>query len=155
MLKYLTPLIIFIGLSNIFGLQILIPFHKEKLYLYAVVLGSVFSIVLNYFLMTTLQSKGAVYAILITEFIIALCTGFYATKTLSFRYPFKTILIYVFLSLLFIPLTLFIGVYFKGWVLLIVNFGSCFLLYFFGLILFNERFFIDKIFYPVFKIQIK
>ncbi|EAQ43168.3 oligosaccharide flippase family protein [Polaribacter sp. MED152] len=155
LLKYLTPLIIFIGLSNIFGLQILIPFHKEKLYLYAVVLGSVFSIFLNYFLMTTLQSKGAVYAILITEFIIALCTGFYAIKTLSFRYPFKTILIYVFLSLLFIPITLFTGVYFKGWVLLIVNFGSCFLLYFFGLILFNERFFIDKIFYPVFKIQIK
>lgn len=153
LLRYLVPLIFFIGLSNIFGLQILVPFNKEKKLMIAVLIGAFISVVLNFVLIPKLESLGAVYSILITEFMIALLTLFAARKIISFHIQYKSISVYLFLALLLIPISLAINTYFDGVIYLIISSIICFIIYVSGLLLFKDAFFKENIWTPILKLK--
>jgi O-antigen/teichoic acid export membrane protein len=96
-LKILSSLVLLIGLSNIFGLQVLTPMGKDKYLTYSVVFGTVFSISLNFFLIPLYQELGAVITNVITEVIVTIMTFYYASKFLklefNYTFIFKTFLL--------------------------------------------------------------
>lgn len=153
LLRYLLPLIAFIGLSNVFGLQILVPFHKEKRLMIAVVAGAVISIALNVILIPKLESFGAVISILITELIIALLTFIAARKLISIKVQSKAIFLYVVLALILIPICLGARMYFEGILFLIIASAVSFITYIGGLFLFKDSFFIKTLWNPIFKLK--
>tara|TARA_B100000795_G_scaffold269951_1_gene261320 strand:+ start:587 stop:2026 length:1440 start_codon:yes stop_codon:yes gene_type:complete len=153
LLKLLTPLVLLSGLSNVFGLQVLISFHKERLFLYSVGLGALISIPLNIVLMTEYASIGAVYSILITELIITTLTFYFARKTLKFKYPTKSAMVYVFLSFLFLPISLINNHFFEHFLFMTINTFCCALVYFMGLFLFKDSLFIENVWNPLIKIN--
>lgn len=153
LLKSLTPLIFLIGMNNIFGLQVLVPFHKEKQLFYSVGIGAIISIVLNIILIPKLQSLGTVYSILTTEFVITCLTLFFAVKTLKFDYPLKTGVIYLSLSLIFIPISILVNYYLDSFLYIIINTICCLSIYVAGLVLLKERFFIETILKPILKLK--
>jgi len=149
LMRLLVPLIFLIGMSTVFGLQILVPFHKEKKLLIAVTIGAVISVVLNVVLIPKFASKGAAYAILITELAITLFTFYYAKKTISFTYPYKKALHYLLLSVLLIPIALFFKEFFRGITYVLSVSISSFLFYIFGLILIKDTFFNTYFLQPI------
>ncbi|MFY0631996.1 MAG: flippase [Flavobacteriaceae bacterium] len=151
LLQYLVPLIILIGMSNIFGLQILVPFHKENQLMIAVLIGAVISLVLNILLIPSLESLGAVYAILATEFVITILTFIVARKIISIKVSLKALLSYSILALLIIPVCWSMDIYFEGWVFLGVASILSFIIYTGGLFLLRDSFFINTIWNPIFK----
>lgn len=148
LIHILTPIILIIGLSNFFGMQILVPFGKEKLLLLSVVLGAVTNFILNLVLIPNFQSQGAAIATLAAEVAVTIFTGRYALKLLKFKISIKQILVYIFLSLTFIPIHFISSKAFES--SHVLNLATtiilCSLVYLMGLYLAKDSFLLDNIY---------
>ena len=71
-MQLLMPTLLFIGLSNITGIQVLIPIGKEKVVLYSEIAGAVTDLILNAILIPRMQSSGAAIGTLVAEFVVLL-----------------------------------------------------------------------------------
>lgn len=75
-MQWIMPTVIFIGISNITGLQILIPLGKEKIVLYSEVAGALTDLILNWLLIPHFLSTGAAIGTLAAEFVVLLVQFF-------------------------------------------------------------------------------
>lgn len=69
-MKIMLPTIVFIGLTNILGIQILVPLGKEKIVLYSEIVGAIVDFALNFILIPKYASVGAAIGTLIAEFSV-------------------------------------------------------------------------------------
>jgi O-antigen/teichoic acid export membrane protein len=76
----ITPTILLIGLSNISGIQVLIPLGLEKYTFYSTCVGAVIDLVLNYFLIPVLGSAGASIGTLVAEFFVLVAQIIFLAK---------------------------------------------------------------------------
>lgn len=70
LMRVLSPIILVIGISNVFGLQLLIPCKRDKAYTAAVSAGAAINLVLNVVLIRRYQSFGAAAATVIAECVV-------------------------------------------------------------------------------------
>lgn len=71
-MRILMPTVLFIGLSNLLGIQMLVPIGKEKHILYSEILGAIVDFIINYALIPKYASVGAAIGTLIAEFVVLL-----------------------------------------------------------------------------------
>jgi O-antigen/teichoic acid export membrane protein len=64
------PTLLFIGITNILGIQILVPLGKEKIVLYSEIIGGIVDIILNAILIPKYASSGAAVGTLVAEFAV-------------------------------------------------------------------------------------
>jgi O-antigen/teichoic acid export membrane protein len=103
-LKILSVVVLFIGMSNVFGLQILTPMGKDKYLTFSVFLGTVTSLILNFIFIPLYQENGAAIANVFAELIVTTATLYFAKKFISLDFDY----IFISKSLLFsIPICLF------------------------------------------------
>lgn len=95
-MKLMSILIPIVTIGNSIQTQIILPYSKEKLNLYAIVTGAMLNLSLNFFLISIFQAQGAAVASVIAEFIVTLLSFVWAKKLISF----KTIIINSFLRYL-------------------------------------------------------
>ena len=107
-MQIIAPIILFIGLSNILGIQILIPFNKEKFVFYSVSIGAILNFSLNLFLIPLYQHIGTAIATLIAEFAVTIIQFIFVSHVLKFKFLKMNRLIYLFLAIVLIPLILLI-----------------------------------------------
>ncbi|MBQ7933908.1 MAG: flippase [Lachnospiraceae bacterium] len=69
-MQIIMPTLIFIGITNIFGVQMLIPFGKETVVLRSVVAGSVVNIICNALLIPQWGANGAAVGTLVAELVV-------------------------------------------------------------------------------------
>lgn len=67
---YTAPTIIFIGLTNIIGIQILYPYGKENLVILSTLIAAVINVVLNILLIPSFAEMGAAVSTLLSEFAV-------------------------------------------------------------------------------------
>jgi O-antigen/teichoic acid export membrane protein len=103
-LQLLAFIPLLIGLSNIFGVQVLLSMGQERKLLYSVIIGSVVSITLNLVLIPIMSERGAAIANLSAETMVLIATAFFARKIIPLQPDWKLVTGSVVLSLLFIPL---------------------------------------------------
>lgn len=75
----IMPILLISGISNITGNQILIPSHKENLFLKAVSLGALTDVIFNALLMPSYGCVGAAVATLVAE-IVQMSIQFYYSR---------------------------------------------------------------------------
>ena len=92
-LALMAPIIFFIGLNNIFGVQILTANGKERLLLRCVLIGTVVNVVLNLLLIPFFLHNGAAIAILATEMFVAVFTGYYACREIKVAFDWRRLLL--------------------------------------------------------------
>ncbi|HEM2866426.1 TPA: flippase, partial [Streptococcus suis] len=66
-MQLIMPTVLFIGLSNLMGIQILVPINREKLVVYSTIAGAVVDILVNIFAIPLLGASGAAIAGTIAE----------------------------------------------------------------------------------------
>ncbi|MGT2835406.1 flippase [Streptococcus hyointestinalis] len=71
-MQFIMPTVLFIGLSNLMGIQILVPTNREKLVVYSTITGALVDIVLNAFMIPSLGASGAAISGTVAEFAVAL-----------------------------------------------------------------------------------
>lgn len=75
-MQIIMPTLLFIGITNILGIQILVPLGKEKIVLYSEIAGAVTDLILNAILIPKLASAGAAIGTLAAEFVVLLVQWF-------------------------------------------------------------------------------
>lgn len=71
-MQIIMPTLLFIGLSNITGIQILVPMGKEKVVLHSEIAGAIVDLVINALLIPRYTSAGAALGTLIAELVVLL-----------------------------------------------------------------------------------
>lgn len=66
-MQVIIPTILFIGITNIFGIQIMVPLGREKQVLYSVIIGAVVDLILNILLIPNMAACGAAIGTLVAE----------------------------------------------------------------------------------------
>lgn len=69
-MQILMPTIIFIGITNILGIQMLVPLGKEKAVLNSEIVGAVVDLVLNFILIPKYAASGAAIGTLVAELAV-------------------------------------------------------------------------------------
>ena len=94
-LAWTTPIILFIGISNVTGLQILYPQGKEKIVIWSTFAGAIFNIVLNIFMLPRYSYIGAAVSTFITEFVVLLIQIIFGRRNIPFNLFDKQCLNYI------------------------------------------------------------
>lgn len=79
-MQILMPTILFIGLTNLMGIQILVPLGREKMVLYSVIAGAVVDLIINALLIPKYASSGAAIGTLIAEAVVLVVQLFVLRK---------------------------------------------------------------------------
>ena len=78
-MKILIPTVLMIGLTNITGIQMLVPLGKEKIVLYSEIGGAMVDLLVNFMLIPKLGAAGAAIGTLVAEFTVMIIQ-FYAIR---------------------------------------------------------------------------
>ncbi len=82
-MQIIMPTLLFIGLSNILGIQMLIPLGKEKIVLHSEIAGALVDLTLNAILIPSYAAAGAAAGTLVAEFVVLTWQYIYLRKEVS------------------------------------------------------------------------
>ena len=118
----LSFVIIAVGMSNLLGMQILIPLNLDTAFLRSILTGAVINFVLNLILIPKFGANGASLSSVIAESIIVVVMYFYVKKASVHFVGIESKLMKPFCgSLLFVPLYLGLCRLFQGWWLIFID----------------------------------
>ena len=80
-----SPLILAIGLNNVFGIQYLLPAGKDNIYTFSVIFGAVVNLVLNLILIPFYGALGAAIASVVAETAILIFQMIYLRKVFNYK----------------------------------------------------------------------
>lgn len=89
LMKILSPIIVIIGLSNVFGRQYLIPSNQDKKFTIAIISGALTNLILNIILINLFSSYGAACATVIAELVVTLVMLYYVHNDFKIAYMIK------------------------------------------------------------------
>jgi len=95
----LSTLGLFIGISNVFGLQVLTPMSKDKYLTFSVLFGTIVSVGLNIILIPIYKEKGAAISNVLAEFTVMISTIYFSKKFIDIKLNYKFILLLFTISL--------------------------------------------------------
>jgi O-antigen/teichoic acid export membrane protein len=132
-LQLLSVLPLIIGLTNIFFMQILLPFGKERIMLTGVLIGCVVSITSNLLLCPVFAEKGAAISCLAAEAVVCIFLGIAASRQVRLIIPSKLLGGIVLSGLFFIPVVSLVRHQFNNALMGLLVSGLLCLLLFMGL----------------------
>ncbi len=104
-----APVIILIGMSNVFGQQYLLPTKQTRAYTLSVTIGAVVNIVCNIPLIVLMGVKGAMIATLISEGCVTLYQLFITRNQLALKPAFYGFVKYLIAGLIMFTLVFFLN----------------------------------------------
>lgn len=78
-MRVIMPTLLLIGITNIMGIQILVPTGREKIVLYSEIAGAIIDVIINTLLIPRFVSAGAAIGTLVAEFVV-LIVQYWALK---------------------------------------------------------------------------
>lgn len=141
-LQILSLIIFIVGLSNLTGIQMLIPLKKEKYLCYSVVIAAVINMLLNLFLIPKYGAIGAAISVMIAELMILLYQLYILKSYLKILFS-KISYVKIIISLLLsISSSFGIGLIlmYNEYIVFLISSGFFFICYFGGLLLLKEPF---------------
>lgn len=85
-MQIIMPTLFFIGLTNIMGMQILVPLGKENIVLYSEIVGAVVDLAINYILIPKYASAGVAIGTLVAEIAVWIVQYIYLRKQIKDAY---------------------------------------------------------------------
>ena len=85
-MQIIMPTLLFIGMTNIIGIQILLPLGKEKYVLYSEIAGAIVDLILNILLIPKFAAAGAAIGTLVAEFTVWIVQCWYMREKIRDLY---------------------------------------------------------------------
>lgn len=111
LISVISPIILLIGLSNVTGIQYLLPTRRQKEYTTSVVCGAIVNLIINSCLIWKFGAIGASIATVIAELTVTSVQIFFTRNNFHWREIIKTAFNYVIASLAMFIFCLIIGRY--------------------------------------------
>lgn len=96
----ISPIILFIGISNVIGTQYLLPTKRQKEYTISVVCGAVVNLIMNFCLIYKFGAIGASIGTVIAELTVALVQIYFVRKDFNLKKVLKLMKNYLMASLI-------------------------------------------------------
>ncbi len=94
-MKVISPILLFIGMSNVIGVQYLLPTKRQKEYTTSVIIGACINFVVNLILIRRFAAVGAAIGTVVAEAMVTLMQMIFVRKDLKIIHIFKIALHYV------------------------------------------------------------
>lgn len=120
LLCIISPIIVFIGLSNVTGTQYLLPTKQQNKYTLSVMIGAFINFIFNLILIRNLASIGASIATVIAEFSVTLTQFILIKKEIKIREVFKISYKYIISSIIMFAFSIIIGYFIPNNILSII-----------------------------------
>lgn len=108
-LQIISPIIFFISLSGVLGIQILYPQGKENIVIKCTMLGALTNFILNLFLIPSMNNNGAAIATCAAEFMVTFIMIIIGRKYIPINYSIKRYTNYIVGGFLMLPILIFKG----------------------------------------------
>lgn len=108
-MKITSMIIVFIGMSNVIGVQLMLPLGKEKEFTISVTTGAVINFVLNSILIVKFASIGASISTVIAEFSVTLVQFIIMKKYFDLKQITKELIKYFIASILMFMVITLVG----------------------------------------------
>lgn len=105
----ISPIIIFIGLSNVIGTQYLLTTGKQKYYTKSVILGSIVNFLLNILFIPHFLSYGAAFATVCAECVVTSVQIYSIKKDFDIKYILKKNFKYLLMSTIMLIIVIIEG----------------------------------------------
>lgn len=139
-----APIIIFIGVTNILGIQILYPLGEEKKNILSTLAGAVVSVSLNLLLIPYFAYNGAAIATLFSELAVLIIMFYQVPKEYLRTIQIDAFMRYIYATVLLIGLLILIKFYINQlWLRLFIAIPLGMTLYFGILLLLKEEFIVE------------
>ena len=107
----ITPILFLIGMSNVLGMQYLMPTDQTKAFTASVTAGAITNVILNILLIPKYKALGACISTTFSEFNVTLIQYICVRKVIYKKEIFKSIIKYVFASILMFICVRGIGIF--------------------------------------------
>lgn len=104
----ISPIILFIGLSNVVGVQYLLPTKRHKEYTISVIFGSIVNFLLNLVLIIKFQAYGASIATVCSELVVTATQFYFVRHEISLLENLKSGIKYLFSGIIMLGTVLFL-----------------------------------------------
>ena len=84
-MNVISPIILFIGLSNVIGTQYLLPTKRQKEYTISVIIGAITNFIMNMCLIWKFGAMGASIGTVIAEFTVTAVQAYFVRKDFNYR----------------------------------------------------------------------
>lgn len=105
----ISPIIVFISLSNVFGIQYMVPTNLLKQFSISVVLGAIVNFTFNLILIPRFGAVGSSISVLLAEFTVTFSQFMMIRKRQVFDFNVRSILSYLVSGLAMLAVVVFIG----------------------------------------------
>lgn len=144
LLIIISPIIIAISLSNIIGMQYLLPTKQQKKFTISVIIGAIVNFILNMFFIRLFQSIGASIATVIAEFTVTGIQFYLVRHEIKFSEIFKISKNYFFISIAMAIISFGISrLIINNLLSVIIQVIISVIIYFGGLIILKDKMIID------------
>ena len=99
-MQIIMPTLLFIGMTNIMGIQMLVPMGKEKFVLYSEIAGAIVDLVLNMILIPRYAAAGAAIGTMAAEIVVWIVQLYFMRENVRILYIGKSYLTVVILAIL-------------------------------------------------------
>ena len=119
-LRIIAPIIVFIGISNLLGIQILYPLGKVKLVTICTAIGACVNLLLNFLLIPFWQENGAAVATAMAELSVTMTLLLIVRKIAHIPFVSKKTGQYFLFSFILAPICYFVQKHINGELLIIL-----------------------------------
>lgn len=91
-MRIIMPAMLFVGIAQVTAIQLLMPMKKDRILLYASLLGAIISVILNLILVSCWKSIGSAIVLLSAEISVTLFYIGYLKKKEIAKLPFRSLL---------------------------------------------------------------
>lgn len=109
LMKVISPIILIIGLSNVIGIQYLLPTKRQKEFTTSVIVGAVINFIINMLLIHTYGALGASIGTVIAEFFVTLVQFVFVRNDFNIKEITKLSTKYVISAILMFIVCSFVG----------------------------------------------
>ena len=85
-MQIIMPTLLFIGMSNVLGIQMLVPMGKEKVVLHSTIAGAIVDLIINVILIPQWGAAGAAFGTTVAELVVWIYQCVYMKKDIATIY---------------------------------------------------------------------
>ena len=100
LMSVISPILLFIGMSNVIGTQYLLPTKRQREYTISVVIGSIVNLCINGCLIWNYGALGASIGTIFAEFTVTLVQIIFVRKEFDFKKIFRLAINYIIASII-------------------------------------------------------
>ena len=108
-MNIISPILLLIGMSNVIGVQYLLPTRHQKEYTLSVIIGAIVNFISNYFLIPKYGAGGAAAGTVIAETVVTLSQIIFIRKQLDIKKIILSAWQYLLASFMMFPIIYVIG----------------------------------------------